>query len=152
MWVVKPILLPSPDLCAPGLVHYTHGTSGNFWPLLLALGTLITQRGGKCWVYHCGCTCVCLGMCVHCVPLCVGLSASVYSMHVCICVSFWPCLSNICYQYPFQITFWEFTTRCMFLFSTGHHEASSSLPECQGTFSHADPRADLGGGPGLYRE
>lgn len=50
MRVVEPILLPTPDLYTPGLVHCPHGTSGNFWPLLLALGRLITKRGGE---YRC---------------------------------------------------------------------------------------------------
>lgn len=48
MGVVEPILLPTPDLYTPGLVHCPHGTSGTFWSLLLALGRLITQRGGEC--------------------------------------------------------------------------------------------------------
>lgn len=65
MWVVEPILLSTPDLYTPGLVHCPHGTSGTFWPFLLALGRLMTQRGGECW-------CITVGVGVG-VPVCVWI-------------------------------------------------------------------------------
>lgn len=43
MGVVEPILLSTPDLYTPGLVHCPHRTLGNFRPLLLALGRLFTH-------------------------------------------------------------------------------------------------------------
>ena len=82
MRVVEPILLPSPNLCASGLVHCPQGTSGTFWPLLLALGTLITQRGGKCCCMTVGMGVpVCAWICVCIVCLCV--LASVYQCILC---------------------------------------------------------------------
>ena len=131
MWVVESILLPTPDLYTPGLVHCPHGTSGTSWPLLLALGRLITEKR-RVSVYRCGCECasVCSDMCVNCVSFCNSLGAFVYCVHVCICVSLWLHLSNTCYQYPFQMPFWGFATRSMFPSSTANHEASASLPEC----------------------
>ena len=74
MGVGEPILLPTPDLCALGLAHNPHRTLGNFWPLPLALGTLVTRAEAasvsvSSWVCLCkSCVLVCIGLYI-CVPL-----------------------------------------------------------------------------------
>ena len=74
MGVGEPTLLPTPDLCALGLAHNPHRTLGNFRPLPLALGTLVTRAEAasvsvSSWVCLCkSCVLVCIGLYI-CVPL-----------------------------------------------------------------------------------
>lgn len=79
MGVAEPILLPTPDLYTPGLVHCPQGTSGTFSALFLALGRLITQRGGKCRYIAVGVGVpVYAWMCVWVVCLCVSASVHLH--------------------------------------------------------------------------